>query len=181
MTRTIGTGACLLGLIAPVVLHLLTASGQEAKGGREKPNDDPAAILGAWDSIDRHVAMASVFQPEHGVRKRDAVVHFERAGDRLTGRAIAEDFPREKNGRTDFRTVTFADTRLAFEYDITYSKVHGPLAVEAGRMANKGTVRVEARLEKGRLVGVWKMSLADGTEFARGEWEAVRSKGAEKK
>src|SRR5262245_41383259 len=103
MTRaTIGTGACLLGLIATDALHLLTASGQEPKGGKEKSNDDPAAILGAWDSIDRHVAMASVFQPEHGVRKRDAVVRFERAGDRLTGHVVAEDFPREKNGRTDF-------------------------------------------------------------------------------
>jgi hypothetical protein len=41
---------------------------------------------------------------------------------------------------------------------------------------NKGTVRMEARLQDNRLVGTWKMFLVDGTEVFRGEWEAVRAK-----
>jgi endonuclease YncB( thermonuclease family) len=154
---------------------------QGPKGVEKKPTDNPAAVLGDWDSIDRHVAMASLFQPEHGVRKREAVVHFEKTGDRLTGYAVAEDFPDRKNGRTDFRTVTFADGRLTFEFDVSFSKQHGPLIVEAGRVENKGSVRVEARLKEGRLVGTWRMYHADGAEVFRGEWEATRAKAAEKK
>jgi hypothetical protein len=97
--------------------------------------------------------LCSLFQPEHGVRKCEATVHFARAGGRFTGHAVAEDFPDRKDGRTDFRNVTFAGGRLAFEYDITFSKEKGPLAVEAGRVANTGTVRVEARLTGDRLAG----------------------------
>jgi hypothetical protein len=53
--------------------------------------------------------------------------------------------------------------------------------VEVGRVENKGTVRVEARLKDDRRAGTWKMFLADGTEVFRGEWEAVRAKAKEGK
>jgi hypothetical protein len=135
MTKTsIATALCLLASIATVL-------GQPPKG--RKQDGKPSAIVGAWQSTDRHVALASLFQPQHGVRKRQAVVHFAQDGNRLSGYAVAEDFPDRKNGRTDFRTVKFADGQLALEYDITFSKQHGPLAIESGRVGNKGTVRVE--------------------------------------
>src|SRR5262245_51121705 len=157
--------ACLLGVVVTVWSCL--ASPQAPTGPQQ--DGKAAAIVGAWQSIDRHVAIASLFQPQHGVRKREGVVHFTQDGDRLSGHAIAEDFPDRKNGRCDFRTVKFADGRLTFEYDITFSKQHGPLAVEEGRIGNKGTVRVEAVLQKDRFAGTWKVFLADGTEVFRGE------------
>ena len=66
-----------------------------------------------------------------------------------------------------------------FEFPIgEWFPTAGPIAVEDGRLENKGTIRVEARLTKGkigpRLVGSWHMFVADGTEVFRGEWEAVR-------
>src|SRR5262245_5297534 len=134
---------CMLGFVATVAACLLTASAQD---GKKDPADDLAVILGAWESTDRHVALASLFQPEHGVRKREAIVHFARAGDRLTGHAVAES-PERENERTDFRTVTFAGGRLTIEFDISFSKKHGPLAVEQGKVGNKGVVRIEAQLQ----------------------------------
>jgi len=167
---------CLIAFAATCPL-LAPAAGQDRTGGGKGRDGKFAAIVGDWDSIDRHVAIASLFQPEHGVRKRDAVIHFRQEGDRLVGHVVAEDGQKGwKDNRTDFRTVTFADDRLVFEFDIRWNKQNGPLAVEAGRVENKGHVRVEARLKGGRLAGNWKMFLADGTEVFRGEWEAVRAK-----
>jgi len=173
-TRTCVYVVCLA---AASMLHFVTAVAQALKGGEQPRDDKPAAIVGVWKSTERHVALASLFQPEHGVRKRRAGVHFKQAGDRLTGQVVAEDVQEGwTDGRTDFRKVTFIDDRLVFEFDIAWRKEHGPLAVEAGRLENKGTVRVEARLHGDRLAGTWKMFLVDGTEVFRGEWEAVRVK-----
>jgi len=168
-------GVFVIGLAAGVLCG--PVAGQDRAGGEKGRDSKFAAIVGDWDSVDRHVAMASLFQPEHGVRKRDAVIHFRQDGDRLVGHVVAEDGQKGwKDNRTDFRSVTFADDRLAFEFDIRWNKHNGPLAVEAGRAENKGSILVEARLRDGRLAGTWKMFLADGTEVFRGEWEAVRVK-----
>jgi cyanophycinase len=150
--------------------------------GAPAPDDKAAEIVGTWETIDRHVAMGSLYQPVHGVRKREGVVHFEQDGDRLSGYAIHADHEaishqeRWKDGRTEFRKVSFADGRLVFEWDIgEWFPSAGPIAVEQRRLENKGTVRVEAALQGERLVGTWKLFVADGTEVFRGEWEAVRS------
>src|SRR5262249_33694107 len=171
---------CPIAFAAACLLHG-PAAGQERSGGEKGRDGKVAAIVGDWDCIARHVAIASLFQPEHGVRKRAAVIHFRQDGDCLVGHVVAEDGQKGwKDNRTDFRTVTFADDRLVFEFDIRWNKKNGPLAVEAGRAENKGRVRVEARLKDGRLAGTWKMFLADGAEVFRGEWEAVRVKGEKK-
>jgi hypothetical protein len=163
-------------LATGLVLHG-PAPTQDRANGDAKRDNKPAAVVEVWESTDRHVALASLFQPEHGVRKRDAVLHFAQDGDRLTGHVVAEDGQKGwKDNRTDFRKVTFADDRLVIEFDITWRKDHGPVAVEAGRVENKGTLRMEARLQDNRLAGTWKMFLADGTKVFRGEWEAVRAK-----
>jgi endonuclease YncB( thermonuclease family) len=156
-----------------------------AKSERTQGDGKPPTVLGTWNSIDRHVAIGSLYQPVHGVRKREGVVYFEQKGDGLTGYAVHADHKgisfqeRWKDGRTDFRQVTFADNRLMFEFDIgQWRKEAGPLAVEAGGLENKGTIRVEAVLKKDRLAGTWKMFLADGSEVFRGEWEATRAAAA---
>jgi hypothetical protein len=65
-----------------------------------------------------------------------------------------------------------------FEFDIDEWRLEaGPIAVEQQKLANKGTVRVEAKLEGDRLTGLWKLLLADGSEVFRGEWEARRAPG----
>ena len=143
------------------------------------PPIDPKALVGVWNGLDRHAAMATLFQVEHGVRKRDASIEFKLVGGRLVGRANGEDS--DAPDGVEFRNLSLADGQLAFEFDIRFSKEKGPLAVEAGRAEPKGRVRVEAKLEKDRLTGVWKMLLADGTEVFRGEWEARRAKAEEKK
>jgi len=167
----------LLCCSALLAVGSVTASAEESS---PKP-----AIVGTWDSIDRHVAIGSLYQPVHGVRKREGVVYFEQKEGRLTGHAVQADHQaisyqeRWKDGRTDFRKVTFADNRLMFEFEIgEWRKEAGPLAVEEGRLENKGTIRVEAVLKGDRLAGTWKMFLADGTEVFRGEWEATRAKDA---
>jgi endonuclease YncB( thermonuclease family) len=149
----------------------------------KKPGDTPPPVVGTWENTERHVALGSLYQPMHGVRIRQAVVRFNQDGGRLSGHAVAEDGQGGwKDNRTDFRNVTFAGDRLTFEFDIReWRKGAGPLAVEAGQLANKGTVRVEAQLRDGRLIGTWKMFLVDGTEVFRGEWEAVRAKDPEKR
>jgi len=144
---------------------------------------ESGSILGTWETIDRHVAMGSLFQPVHGVRKREGVVHFRQDGDRLSGYAIHANYKqitnqeRWKDGRTDFRNVSFAGNRLTLEWDIgEWLPTAGPIAVEEKMLENKGTIRVEAALQGERLIGTWKLFVADGTEVFRGEWEAVRAK-----
>ncbi len=165
-------------VIAAVVLSAILGQTAELQ--------EPVSIVGTWESLDRHVAMGNLFQPVHGVRKREAVVCFHQEGDKLRGYAICEEHQaithqeRWKDGRTEFRKVSFTDDWLVFEWDIgEWFPTAGPIAVEDGRLANKGTIRVEARLTKGktgpRLVGSWHMFVADGTEVFRGEWEAIRS------
>jgi cyanophycinase len=150
---------------------------------------DPAAsddmpLLGTWETIDRHVAMGSLYQPVHGVRKREGLVRFERVQQQLRGYAVHADHEaisyqeRWKDGYTGFRNVTFEKGRLSFEWDIAeWLPTAGPIAVERKRLENKGTVRIEAALQGERLEGTWKMYLADGTEVFRGEWEAWRALG----
>ena len=150
---------------------------------------DPAVsentpLLGVWETIDRHVAMGSLYQPVHGVRKRVGLVRFEQAGDQIRGYAVHADHEaisyqeRWKDGYTGLRNVTFEKGRLAFEWDIAeWFPTAGPIVVERKRLENKGTVRIEATLQDEQLVGTWKMFLADGTEVFRGEWEAWRALG----
>src|SRR5262249_54246550 len=114
---------------------------------------------------------------------RESQVYFEQTIDGLVGRAVHADHAaiahqeRWKDGRTEFENIEFADGRLKFEFDIgQWRHGSGPLAVEDGRLENKGTVRVDARLQGDRLVGRWGMFTADGAEVFRGEWEARRSK-----
>jgi len=140
-----------------------------------------AAILGDWETLDRHVAMGSLYQPVHGVRKREGLVRFALEGGRLVGRAVHEDHKaithqeRWTDGRTLFRQVSFTAGKLAFEWEIgEWFPTAAPIAVEDGKLPNKGTIRVEAMLVGQRLVGTWKMFVADGTEVFRGEWEAKR-------
>jgi mannose-6-phosphate isomerase-like protein (cupin superfamily) len=146
---------------------------------------NPPAILGAWEAVDRHIAMGSLYQPVHGVRKRKAKLYFAMEGDQIAGHAImaghaAISFQeRWKDGRTDFRLVRFSEDQLVFEFDIDqWRREAGPLAVEDQTQKNAGRVRVEARLQGDRLVGTWRMFLANGTEVFRGEWEARRDRAA---
>ena len=166
---TLGKGLGLLGLLAVVAFHTPT-SAQNPKGGEKKPDARAAAILGNWTSAERHIALANLYEPELGVRTRKGAVTFRREGDRLVGSGEGEA------GSTRFRTVTFADDKLVFEFDIKWRKGAGPKAVVEGKQENKATVRVEAALRGERLVGKFGVYLADGTEAYRGEWEAVRAK-----
>jgi hypothetical protein len=138
-------------------------------------------VLGAWQVTDRHVAMGSLFQPSHGVRARGSVLTLEEKAGQLRGYAIVPGYKEIvsqrdwKDGRTEMLQASFADGRLTLEWEIRkWLEGAGPLAVEEKRAENKGTIRVEAVLKDQRLIGTWKMFLADGTEVYRGEWLAVR-------
>ena len=148
----------------------------ERKGGA----DQPSAIVGAWNNEVRHAVHQSLYQPAQGVRLRTSVVHFKRDGDRLTGYSLTPDHDREgwnKEGRTDFRDVRFADGRLAFEFDV--AELHYGAG---GRTKSKAWGRVEAELKGDRLIGKWGLfDKESGAELFRGEWEAVRSKDADRK
>src|SRR5262245_51752571 len=107
------------------------------------PGDAVSPILGTWNSIDRHVAIGSLFQPVHGVRRREARVTFQREGGRLTGFAVMADHKgisfqeRWKDGRTEFRNVRIADDKLSFEFDIAeWRMTAGPIAVEDRQLEN---------------------------------------------
>jgi cyanophycinase len=161
------------------------AAGQQPAASQRPLELTLESLLGNWESLDRHVAIGSLFQPVHGVRKREAVVCFHREGESLRGYARCADHreishqERWTDGRTEFTKVSLADGQLTFEFPIgEWFASAGPIAVEDRRLENKGTIRVAARLTKGqigpRLVGSWHMLLADGSEVFRGEWEAVR-------
>lgn len=177
---TVGIGLGVLGLTATFALYFLTASAQEPKGGEKTRDDEPAAIVGAWDNEVRHAVHQSLYQPVQGARRRGSVVHFKQAGDGLTGYALTPDHEQErwnKEGRTEFRSVKFAKGRLVFEFDIDELH-HG----SGARTKSKGWVRVEAELKGDRLIGKWGLfEKESGTELFRGEWEATRAKAAEKK
>jgi cyanophycinase len=171
---------------ALIVACGLFALGQAAaEDPAQPPALTPESLVGTWESLDRHAAMGSLFQPVHGVRKREAVVCFHQEGGALRGYAICDGHQqisnqeRWKDGRTDFHKVSLDAGRLLLELPIgEWFPTDGPIAVEDGLQENKGTIRIEARLTKGktgpRLVGTWHMLLADGREVFRGEWEAVR-------
>src|SRR5205085_1706922 len=98
---------------------------------------------------DRHAAIGSIFQPVHGARTRESMVYFREDGGRLSGYAIHENpeaisfQERWKDGRTDFRTVRFADNQVTLDFDIAeWRRGAGPLAVEEGRLENKGSIRI---------------------------------------
>jgi hypothetical protein len=185
-----GTRRCVgvARIAALSAVYFLTASAQEGEGGAKPRGAGPPAVVGTWAAIDRHVALGSLYQHTHGVRKREGVVVFGQDGDRLTGYAVVADHKdishqeRWKDGRTEFREVSFADGRLSFEFDIgEWRAAAGPIAVEQKALANKGTVRVTARLTGDRLVGAWGMFTADGAEVFRGEWEATRAKAGDRR
>jgi endonuclease YncB( thermonuclease family) len=145
----------------------------------KKPDDKPPAILGTWSATAWHTVHASLFQSEHGARSRVTTVRFEQVGDRLLGNAIGGE---DQEKAMPIPTVRFADDRLTLEFGIVWDRIAAaPLAVQAKRQPDKGTVRVEARLTGDRLVGQWKIFTADGAEVFRGEWSAVRSKEPEKR
>jgi len=161
---------CIALVVATLMAHLTWAA-------------EPADLVGTWDTIDRHVAMGSLYQPVHGNRKREGVVHFRLVDGRLVGCAICEDHSaithqeRWTHGRTNFKRVEFNSGKLTIEWDFDeWFPTAAPLAVEHKKIENKGSVRVDAVLAGDRLQGTWKLFLADGTEVFRGEWEAVRAK-----
>jgi len=125
--------------------------------------------------------MGTLYQPLHRTRLRHSSVTFKQDGDRLTGYSLTpegEGLSGDKewpDGRTEFRTVTFADSRLVFEFDVQEVRHGWGLGVK-----NKGVIRVEAKLQGDRLIGKWGLFLKDGSEPFRGEWEAVRAKAPEK-
>ena len=158
-------------------LCFLNAPAQEPKGDHKKRNDKPELIVGAWESQDRHLAMGTLYQPEHSVRQRVGAVYFKRDGDKLTGHSITpkgmglSGSNSWKDGRTEFRTGAFEGGKLVFEFDVR--------EIEHGldlRVKEKATIRVEAKLSDGALLGKWGMFLKDGSEPFRGEWEAARPK-----
>jgi hypothetical protein len=176
--RWLSSGIVLIA-VTPV-LYLLTAAAEEPKGGEKGPGDQPSAIVGAWDNEVRHAVHWSLYQPVQGARLRTSVVHFKQNGDRLTGYSLTPDHEQpgwNKEGRTDFRDVTFANGRLVFMFDLAELH-HGP----GGRTKGKAWGRVEAELKGDRLIGRWGLfDKESGTELFRGEWGAVRSKATEKK
>src|SRR6266487_33202 len=118
-TRGIGLG--LLALAVALAVDFLTASAQEPNRAEQKPGDDAAAVLGTWERIDRHVALASLLQPEHGVRKRKATVHFARAGGRDGGQGRGVEM-----SRTLFRGVRTLKSRLHLAGAIEVHTTKGP-------------------------------------------------------
>ena len=152
------------------------------QANEQKPGDKPPAIVGAWDVTSYHTTQAGLFQLVWGARRREASVRFELSGDRLTGHVVSTERGGVKGEPIVFRTLQFSGNRLVFEFDIKgWEPGFGPIAVESGRLPNKGMLRAEARLTGDRLVGTWGLFTSDGAEVYRGEWEAVRSKAAEKK
>src|SRR5262245_12843027 len=164
---------------APLTYYMFKWSGKgvEPPADRKKRDDKPAPVVGTWTTEDRHLAMGTLYQPIHTVRLRSSIVTFQQDGDRITGVSLTEKGeglsgdPAWPDGRTAFRTVTFADGRLVFEFDVR-EVAHG----SGRRMKEPGVVRVEAQLDGDRLVGRWRLFLKDGSEPFRGEWEAVRAK-----
>ena len=178
VTRWSCVGA--LAVAAAPVLYLLTAAAGEPKGGGNRAEAQPSALVGAWNNEVRHAVHQSLYQPAQGVRLRPSVVHFKQDGDRLTGYALTPEHEQEgwnKEGRTDFRDVKFTDGRLVFEFDLAELH-HGP----GGRTKGKAWGRVQAELKGDRLIGRWGLfDKESGAELFRGEWEAVRSKDADRK
>src|SRR5262245_19999122 len=93
----------------PWAVVLACAAG--SAGQDNKPSEKPSPVVGSWKATDRHVAIGSLFQPVHGVRKRESMVCFRQDGGRLSGYAIHEDHAaithqeRWKDGHTNFRSV----------------------------------------------------------------------------
>ena len=178
MSKTISAiSAGVLCLIVTSALCFLRAPAQEPKRADKKRDDKPELIVGTWESQDRHLAMGTLYQPMHGTRLREGSVHFKQDGDKLIGYSVTpkgmglSGSNEWKDGRTEFRTVTFADGNLVFEFDVR-EVAHGWELSQK----EKATIRVEAKLRDGRLIGKWGLFLTDGTEPFRGEWEAVRPK-----
>ncbi len=156
---------CLLGFITASALDFPTDSAQEPKGIEESKNDTLSSIVGNWDNEVRHAVHASLYQPTHGARLRNSVVHFNCDGEKLTGYSLLPD-------HTAFREVTFATGQLTFDFDIDELN-HG----WGHQTRSKAWVRVEAELKGDRLIGKWRMfEKQSGDEVFRGEWEAVRAK-----
>ena len=156
---------CLLGLVATSALDFSTASAQEPNEIKDSKNDELASIVGTWENEVRHAVHASLYQPAHGARLRESLVHFKPDGEGLVGYSLLPD-------HTMFRGVTFAKGQLVFEFDIDELN-HG----WGARTKSKAWVRVEAELKGDRLIGRWRMfEKQSGDEVFRGEWEAVRAK-----
>jgi hypothetical protein len=166
---------CVVCLAATAVL-CIGAAAQEQSKSTNNPARQTASIVGEWKAEDRHLAMGTLYQPMQGTRQRLSTVHFQQDGDRFTGYSITpkgEGLSGDKewpSGRTEFRSVTYADNRLVFEFDVKEVK-HG----WRQRSKSEGTIRIEAELKGDRLVGKWGLFLKDGSEPFRGEWEAVRA------
>jgi hypothetical protein len=181
------TGRGRKAVASAAVLVLFAAQAQERKDGGTTNGAKPSTVVGAWKATERHEAHGSLYQPVHIARKRDALVYFEQDGGRLTGRSETADYKEitgqsNWNGRTTFDRVRFADGTLTFEIDITdWNPKLAPLSRELTGTTHKGTVRVDAQLQGDKLTGKWGIVTKDGVEVFRGEWEAVRVSGPEKK
>ena len=71
------TSAGILCVTVTWTLCFRIAPAQEPKGDDKKRDDKPALIVGAWESQDRHLAMGTLYQPEHNTRLREGAVYFK--------------------------------------------------------------------------------------------------------
>lgn len=169
------------------IIVMFVAQAREGNTGDKGQRPEPATVVGCWTATERHAAHGSLYQPIHTARKREALVYFERDGDRLTGRSETPDYKEitgqgDWDGGTKFDRVRFTDGKLVFEIDITdWNPKLAPLSRGLTAKTHKGTTRVEAKLDGDKLVGKWGIFARDGTEVFRGEWEAVRAKEDDKK
>jgi S-formylglutathione hydrolase FrmB len=125
----------------------LEAMAQAAEAARKRPPSPEtlAALTGAWKGRGT--------LPQGG--ERQSVIHLERKGDGLAGSFETE----ERKG--DLSRVRVEGDVLVFEIDVE-------------RDGQKGMIRVDARLKDGKLAGTWSARMADGTELASGDWQAVK-------
>ena len=177
----------LLGLAGMSILGVWSNATQAQSEGDDRPEAKSAPILGTWNATERHKGHGSLFQPNHEARKRDAVIYFEQDGDRLTGRAVTPNYKEivgqgDWDGKTKLERIRYSDGKLVFEIDIVeWDSNFSPLTDGLKQKDHKGTIRVEAQLKGNKLVGKWGVFTKEGAEIYRGEWEAVRAEGQEKK
>jgi cyanophycinase len=156
---------CLLGFAIALFFFPPNISAQEPKGISESTNDKPVSIVGTWENEVRHAVHASLYQPAHGTRLRNSLIHFKSDGEGLVGYSLLPD-------HIAFRRVQFAKGQLVFEFDIDELN-HG----WGHQTKSRAWVRVEAGMKGDRLIGKWRVhEQAGGDEVFRGEWEAVRAK-----
>jgi len=177
----------MLALAGLSMLGVWSNASQAQSEGDDRPEAKSAPILGTWNATERHKGHGSLYQPNHEARRRDAVIYFEQDGDRLTGRAVTPNYKEivgqgDWDGKTKLERLRYSGGKLVFEIDIVqWDAESNPLTEALKQKDHKGTIRVEAQLKGNKLVGKWGVFTKEGAEIYRGEWEAVRAEGKEKK